>query len=202
MKNLVSLSLPHFNSDIFHYTTFRLQHLSLSCETMSVPEQVHFSSWLATQHDITSLSLPALITELTLSPCAPVRRPSDPDRVDLGSFSFPIPPLRSLTVPNLRKFDGPISLVQGLVPGRPVSEVIIHVTKTLYDGLKPSQVMSSIAKSTASIERLSIRSSPSAAIDTRTMERLLMSAGAEFGPSVRFLEIAWATDDEVRTLSP
>ena len=199
MKNLVSLSLPRFDNDIFHYTTFRLQHLNLSCETMSAPEQVNFSSWLTTQNDITSLSLPALTTEFTLSPWISVQRPPYPDRADLGRFSFPAPPSRSLIIPNLRKFDGPISLVQNLVPNRPVSEVVVHVNKTLYDGLKPSQLMGSVAKSTASIERLSIRSSPSAMVDARTMERLLMSAGAEFGPSVLHLEISWATDDEVRT---
>jgi len=189
MKNLVSLSLPHFDSDIFHHTTFCLQHLSLSCETMPVPEQAHFSRWLTTQHDMISLSLPAL-TELTPY----VQPPSDPD------LSLPTLPTLSPSIPNLRKFDGPMSLLQSLVPGRPVSEVIIHVNKTLYDGLKPSQLMGSIAKSTASIEKLSIRSSPSAMIDTRTIERLLMSAGAEFGPSVLHLEISWVADDEVCTL--
>ena len=197
MKNLVSLSLPRFDNDIFHYTTFRLQHLSLSCETMSVPEQVHFSSWLTTQYDMTSLSLPALTTELKFSPCVPVQRPSHPDSTDLESLSFPTSSPHSLIIPNLRKFDGPTSLVQDFVPGRPVSEVVIHVNKTLYDGLKPSKLMDFIAKSTASIERLSIRSSSSGVIDARTMERLLMSAGAEFGPSVLHLEVAWATDDEV-----
>lgn len=198
MKNLVSLSLPRFDSDIFHHTTFHLQHLSLSCETMSVPEQARFSSWLTVQNGITSLSLPALTTKLTLSPCLPAQRPLYPDHGDLGWFSFPAPPSRWLSIPNLRKLEGPISLVQGLVPNRPVSEVVVHVNKTLYDGLKPSQLMGSIAKSTASIEKLSIRSSSSAMVDARTMERLLMSAGAEFGPSVLHLGISWATDDEVR----
>ena len=199
MKNLISLSLPHFDNNIFHHTTFRLQHLTLTSETMSIPQQAHFSNWLTTQHHLISLSLPSLTTELPLSPCVPVKCLSDPDRIDLGRFSFPTPPSRSLSTPNLRKFDGPISLVQALVPGRPVSEVVIHVNKTLYDGLKPSQLMRSIARSTASVERLSIRSSPSAVIDARTMERLLMSAGAEFGPSVLHLEISWAGDDQVRT---
>ena len=193
MKNLVSLSLPNFDNDIFHYTTFRLQHLSLSCETMSVPEQIHFFKWIAAQHNMISLSLPALTTELAHSPYTPVQL-SDP-----GRFTFPTPSLRSLSVPNLQKFDGPIPWVQGLVPGRPVSEVVVHVNQTLYDGLKPSQLMGSVAKSTAPIERLSIRSNPSTVIDARTMERLLMSAGAEFGPSVLHLEISWAADDEVRT---
>ena len=199
MKNIASLSLPHFDNNIFHYTTFRLQNLSLSCETMSIPEQANFSSWLTTQHHLTSLSLPALTTVFSLSPCASVQHPSDPDRIDLGRFSFPTPPPRSLSIPNLRKLDGPISLVQSLVPGRPVSEVVIHVNKTLYDGLKPSQLLGTIARSTAPVERLSIRPSPSVAIDARTMERLLMSASAEFGPSVLHLEIGWAKDDEVRS---
>lgn len=197
MKDLVSLSLPRFDNDIFHHTTFRLQHLSLSCKTMPVPEQAHFSSWLTTQHDMTSLSLPTL-TELRCPPCVPVQRPSHPDRIDLGQLSFPTPPTHSLSLPKLRKFDGPASLVQNLIPGRPVSEVVIRVNRTLCGGLKPSQLMGSIAKSTASIERLSIRSSPSAVIDARMVERLLMSAGAEFGPSVLHLETTWATDDEVR----
>jgi len=199
MKNLVSLSLPRFDNDIFHYTTFRLQHLSLSCETMTVPEQVYFSNWLTTQHDMISLSLPALTTELVCSPCTPVKPLPGSDRTDIGPLYPPTPPSHSLPIPNLQKIDGPASLVQGLIPGRPVSEVVVHVDKTLYDGLKPSQLMGSIAKSTAPITRLSIRSSPSAAIDVRTMERLLMSAGAEFGQSVLHLEIAWAAHDQVRT---
>ncbi|KAF9650212.1 hypothetical protein BDM02DRAFT_3112452 [Thelephora ganbajun] len=199
MKNLVSLSLPRFDNVIFHYTTFRLQHLSLNCEEMSVLEQAHFSSWLNTQHHMTSLSLFALTTELTHSPhgpCIPVQRSSNPDCIGLGRLSLPIPSSRSLSIPSLRKFDGPISLVHSLVPGQPVSEVVLHVNETLYDGLKPSRLMGSIAKSTASIERLSIRLSPSVKIDARTMERLLLSAGAEFGPSVLYLEVSWATDDE------
>jgi len=166
---------------------------------MSVPEQDYFSSWLTTQHDLISLSLPALTTELTLSLYIPVQRSSEPDCIDLDQLSFPKPPSRLLSIPNLRKFDGPISLVQGLIPGRPVSEVVIRVNKTIYDGLKPSQLMNSIAKSTASIKGLSIRLSPSVAIDARTMERLLMSAGAEFGSSILHLEVSWAADDEVRT---
>ena len=197
MKNLVSLSLPRFDNTIFHYATFRLKHLSLSCETMSVLEQEQFSSWLSTQRDMSFLSLPALTTEPTRLPCIPVQRPSEPDCVGIGRSSFRTPPSRLLSVPNLQKFDGPISLAQRLIPGRPVSEVVIHVNKTLYDGLKPSQLMDSIAKSTALIERLSIRSSPSVVVDARTMERLLMSAGAKFGSSVLYLEIGWASDDEV-----
>ena len=196
MKNLASLSLPRFDHDLFFYTTFRLKHLSLSCETMSVPEQEHFSSWLTTQHDMTFLSLPALITELKHLPCVPAQRSSG--RMRLRLLSLHTPPSRSLSTPNLQRFDGPISWVQDLIPGRPVSDVVIHVNKTLYDGLKPSQLMNSIAKSTASVERLSIHSCPSAVIDARTMERLLMSAGAKFGPSVLHLEIGWAPDDEVR----
>ena len=200
MKNLISLSLPGFDKDIFHYTTFCLQYLSLTCETMSASDQVHFSSWLTTQRDMISLSLPALTTELRCSPYFPVQRPPYPDCIDLGPLSFPTPPSHSLSIPNLRKFDGPASLVQGLVPGRPISEVAIYVNRTLYDGLKPSQLMSSIARSTAPIERLSIRSGPSAVVDARTMERLLMSAGAEFGSSILHLEVTWAAVDEVCAL--
>lgn len=198
MKNLATLSLPRFDNDIFHYTTFRLKHLSLSCGAMSVLEQERFFNWLAIQNDLIFLSLPALTTELKHPPCIPFRRPSESGCMRLGRLSLPTSPSRSTSMPNLRKFDGPISLVLDFIPGRPVSEVVLHVDKTLYDGLRPSQLMGSIAKSTASIERLSICSSPSATIDARTMERLLMSAGAKFGPSVLHLEIGWATDDEVR----
>lgn len=200
MKNLVSLSLPRFDNDLFLYTTFRLKNLTLSCETMSILEQQHFSNWLTTQNDMAFLSLPALTTELKYPPCIPIQRSSN--RMGLGRLSFGIPPSRSLSVPNLRKFDGPISLVQDFIPGRPVSEVVIRVNKTLYDGLRPSQLMGSIAKSTVSVEKLSIHSCPSAVIDARTMGRLLMSAGAKFGPSVLHLEIGWATNDEVRSSPP
>lgn len=201
MKNLVSLSLPRFDNDLFHHTTFRLKRLSLGCRTMSVPDQEHFSRWLTTQSDMTVLSLPALTTELKHPHYVPVQRSSKPDRMGLTRLSFPATPCRSSSIPNLRKFDGPISLVQDFIPGRPVSEVVIHVNKTLYDGLQPSQLMGAIAKSTTPIERLSIHSSPSSTIDARTMERLLMSAGAKFGPSVLHLEIGW-TADEVRDLLP
>lgn len=196
MKNLTTLSLPRFDNDIFHYTTFRLKHLSLSCGAMSVPEQERFFSWLAIQNDLIFLSLPALTTELKHPPCIPFQRPSESSCMRLGQLSLPASLSRLTSMPNLRKFDGPISLVPDFIPGRPVSDVVLHVDKTLYDGLRPSQLMGFIAKSTASIERLSIRPSPSATIDARTMERLLMSAGAKFGPSVLHLEIGWATDDE------
>ena len=195
MKNIVSLSLPRFDNNIFLYTTFRLKRLSLSCKTMSALEHEHFSSWLTTQRDMTFLSLPVLTTELKNLPRIPVQRSSD--CVGLARLSFHTPIPRSLSVPSLRKFDGPISLVQDFIPGRPVSEVVIRVNKTLYEGLKPSYLMGSVAKSAASIVRLSIRSCPSAVVDTRTMERLLMSAGAKFGSSVLHLEIGWAADDEV-----
>ena len=164
---------------------------------MSLLEQEQFSSWLTTQCDMTFLSLPALTTELKHRPCITVQRSSD--CAGLERLSFHTPSSRSLRTPNLRRFDGPISLVQDLIPGRPVSEVVIRVDRTLYDGLKPSQLMGSIAKSTVSIERLSIHSCPSALIDARTMERLLMSAGAKFGPSILHLEIGWAAYNEVRS---
>jgi hypothetical protein len=197
MKKLISLSLPRFDNDIFHYTTFRLKHLSLSCETMSVLEQERFSSWLTAQHEMTFFSSPALTTELKHPHRILAQRSSEPEHTRFGWASISSPCSHLPSIPNLRKFDGPISLVQDFVPGRPVSEVVIRVNKTLYDGLKPSQLMGSIAKSTASVERLSIHSSPSTVVDARTMERLLMSAGAKFGSSVLHLEIGWAADDEV-----
>lgn len=196
MKNLVSLSLPRFDDCLFHYTTFRLKHLSLGSETMTVLDQEHFLNWLSTQPDIAFLSLPTLTTEIKQISCIPVQYPPVSGHTSLKRVHPTTSRLPSSSAPNLQKFDGPISLVQRLIPGRPVSEVTVHVDKTLYDGLKPSQLMDSIANSSAPIEKLSIRSSPSPVVDARTMERLLMSAGAKFGPSVLHLEIGWATEDE------
>jgi len=194
MSRLTSLSLPRFDSNLLHHTTFSLERVTFLSETMSEPEQKLFSTWIASQGGLVSLSLPKLTTEITITPVVRASVVRD-DAINLGNLSFPTPPTQSLVVPKLTRFEGPACLVPTLVPGRPVAEVVLHVHKTLYDGLKPSAMMASLAKSLVPVTRLSIASSPK--VDARTLERLLMSAGADIGSSVRTLEVDWMLDDDI-----
>lgn len=194
MSRLTSLSLPRFDSNLLHHTNFSLERATFLSEVMSEPEQKLFSTWIASQGELVSLSLPSLTTEITITPVIRASVVHD-GGINLGNLSFPTPPAQNLVLPKLTRFDGPACLVPSLVPGRPVTEVVLHVQKTLYDGLKPSAMMASLAKSLAPITRLSIASSSK--VDARTLERLLMSAGADIGSSVRTLEVDWMLDDDV-----
>jgi len=194
MSRLTSLSLPRFDSNLLHHTNFSLERATFLSEVMSESEQKMFSTWIASQGELVSLSLPSLTTEITITPVIRVSVAHD-DGINLGNLSFPTPPAQNLVLPKLTRFDGPACLVPSLVPGRPVTEVVLHVQRTLYDGLKPSAMMASLAKSLVPITRLSIASSPK--VDARTLERLLMSAGADIGSSVRTLEVDWMLDDDI-----
>jgi len=57
--------------------------------------------------------------------------------------------------------------------------------------------MASLANSSFPISLLSIVPSSSIKLDARTLERLLMSAGADIGPSVQTLELDWMSDDDI-----
>ena len=78
--------------------------------------------------------------------------------------------------------------------------VQIPIQCTLYDGLRPSALMSALAAARETLRVLAIQPA-STKIDQRTIERVVMAAGAELGECVETLEVHWVLDDEVRCCS-
>jgi hypothetical protein len=197
MSRLTSLSLPRFDANLLHHTNFRLQRVTFWSEIMSDPEQQQFFAWLAIQTELTCISLPALIADSSIPSVARKSASVDLEAINFGEQSFPPSPNQDLIIPKIISFEGPPCFAASLVPGRPVSEVVLHVQRTLYDGFKPSALMASLAKSTVPITRLSIIPNTSVYLDARTLERVLMSAGASIGLSIQALEVDWMFDEHV-----
>jgi len=192
MSQLSSLSLPRFDANLLYHTNFRLERVAFWSETMTEAEQHQFSVWLASQTELISISLPALTTDVTITPIIRNSPPVNPEAINTGE-----PPAQRAIVSKLMRFEGPPCLATSLIPGRPVSEVVLHIHNTLYDGLKPSALMASLAKSAVPITRLSIIPSSAVKLDIRTVERVLMSAGADIGHSVQTLEVDWMFEEHV-----
>ncbi|KAI0739676.1 hypothetical protein C8Q80DRAFT_1222054 [Daedaleopsis nitida] len=208
MDQLHTLTLPRFDHRLVRHATFSLRHLTLTCESIS-PEDYHaLFSWLGKHSSLLSLSLPSLVLpSLPASPDPSVDssvpspahtpRTSDTphDSSDAPSHvsSSPFP----LTIaPHLRRFDGPVSIAAALVPGRPLERIKLPIHQTLYDGLRPSALMSALASARGTLRALTIQPA-SKKIDQRTLERVIMSAGAELGDFIETLEVHWVLDDEV-----
>lgn len=209
MDQLHTLTLPHFDLRLVRHAAFTLQHLTLLCKSIS-PDDFHaLFSWLSRYPSLLSLSLPSLVlTSLPSSPLAPVdsgvpsrphtpRTPDtpshDPSDVPSHAFASTFPPT---VLPNLRRFDGPVAIAAALIPGRPVERVKVPIHHTLYDGLRPSALMSALASARGTLRALTIQPA-SSKIDQRTLERVVMSAGAELGDFVETLEVHWVLDDDV-----
>lgn len=194
MHQLHTLTLPHFAAHLLHHTTFRLKTLTVLSESLTEDEISQLTSWLPTQPTLVSLSLPNLVSHFppsSITIITPTLIP--PDKTDDTIASVTVPH----TLPNLSHLHAPTSLVPVLVPGRPVQTVLLNIHATLYDGLKPSAVMQSLAKSTGPLKYLTICASAKNKIDARTFERVLMSAGAELGSCLETLDIEWVLEDEV-----
>ncbi|THH15453.1 hypothetical protein EW146_g5019 [Bondarzewia mesenterica] len=179
MWHLSSLTLPRFVPDVLRDVPFRLRSLTLLQDTMSVVKDEHssFSSWLISQPDMVSLSLPNLILDPSMD--FTVLFPNDASRLaHLTCFSG-IPPLAA-----------------HIAPGRPLSHVTLHINSTLYDGLRPAALMSSLTRSSTPITSLSIISSSLHAVDARTFAKLFLAAGSEL-PTLKELHVGWALEDEV-----
>ncbi|KAK7696434.1 hypothetical protein QCA50_001091 [Cerrena zonata] len=193
MHQLHTLTLPHFAAHLLHHTTFRLKTLTVLSESLTEDEMTQLVSWLPTQPTLVSLSLPNLISHY--SPSSITNSPTliPPDTTDDTTASAIVPH----TLPNLSTLHAPTSLVPFLAPGRPVQTLSLSIHTTLYDGLKPSAIMQSIAKSSGPIKHLTICASIKNKIDARTFERVLMSTGAELGSYLEQLDIEWILEDEV-----
>ncbi|OSX62977.1 hypothetical protein POSPLADRAFT_1074311 [Postia placenta MAD-698-R-SB12] len=198
MDRLQSLVIPWFDAHIFRHTTFRLKSLTLLSQSISADEYRALMSWLADQTALVDISFPDLHLD----------KPYD---LDIGASEqssqteLPDTPTQSTTtrrlwpahlLPHLISFHGPASMAAVVVPGRPVSTAVIHVHSTLWEGLKPSAVMSGLTQSSACLTHLTIKST-STHVDARTLERLFMSAGSELGGQLEVLDIEWVLGDEV-----
>ncbi len=211
MDQLQSLTLPHFDLRILCHTTFPLRHLTLLCKYIT-PEDFHaLFNWLGRHPSLVSLSFPSLVlpslpTSSLVDSGVP-SRPHTPRTPDTPSHDSDAPshasssPFPSTLIPSLRRFDGPVSIAAALIPGRPVERVQLPIQHTLYDGLRPSALMSALATARDTLRTLIIKPG-SAKIDQRTLERVVMSAGAELGEFIETLQVHWVLDDEVRSLLP
>lgn len=219
MDGLRALTLPRFDVRILSHTTFSLQRLALLCKNISGPEFYALVAWLARHPELTALSLPRLV--LPALPALPdTSAPNTPHTPDTpthesdataptsstssscsspSSSSSPscssIPPT---VLPNLRRVHGPVVLAAALAPGRPLESAKLPIQNTLYDGLRPSAIMSALASARDTLRMVTIRP-VSTKIDSRTLERVVMAAGAELGEFVETLEMHWVMDDEVRS---
>ncbi len=221
MDGLRALTLPRFDVRILSHTTFSLQRLALLCKSISGPEFHALFAWLARHPELTALSLPRLVLPVLPAlpdPSAPNTPPtpdtpthesdaaapttstssncSSPSSSLSPQASSPIP---SNVLPNLRRIHGPVVLAAALAPGRPLESAKLLIQNTLYDGLRPSAIMSVLASARDTLRTVTIRP-VSTKIDSRTLERVVMAAGAELGEFVETLEIDWVMDDEVRSL--
>ena len=207
MHALESLTLPDYDARFLTHTSFRLKRLRIMSEFASEDDWRSLWAWLAKQPELTSLSFPHLLqntSECSLPdpPPLPVSDDEDDDTDTLHEDTF----AQSLRLPSnflpcLAHLHGPASLAAAVVPGRPVVSVTLHVHTTLYDGLKPSAVMSALTRSRAGVTRLGISASLTQ-VDARTLERVFMSAGAELGSQLDTLAVEWVLDDEVRSAVP
>ena len=197
MDQLQSLTLPHFDLRILCHTTFPLRHLTLLCKN-TTPEDFHaLFTWLGRHPSLVSLSFPSLVLPslpTSVLPLTPVdsgvpSRPHTPRTPDTPSDDSDAPshvsqsPFPPSVIPSLRRFDGPVSIAAALIPGRPVERVQLPIQHTLYDGLRPSALMSALATARDTLRTLVIKP-VSTKIDQRTLERVVMSAGAELGDFV------------------
>ena len=141
----------------------------------------------ATSHDCKSKSASPSPTSKSASPSPTSESPPPP------------PPFPATLLPQLRTLTCPPALATALAPGRPLVRVQIPIQCTLYDGLRPSALMSALATARETLRVLVIQPA-STKIDQRTIERVVMAAGAELGECVETLEVHWVLDDEVRAL--
>ncbi|KAL1942271.1 hypothetical protein VTO73DRAFT_6335 [Trametes versicolor] len=216
MDGLRALTLPRFDVRILSHTTFSLQRLALLCKSISGPEFHALVAWLARHPELTALSLPRLV--LPALPALPdTSAPNTPPTPDTpthesdataptsstssncsspsSSSSPQSSPIPSTVLPKLRKVHGPVVLAAALAPGRLLESAKLPIQNTLYDGLRPSAIMSALASARDTLRTVTIRP-VSTKIDSRTLERVVMAAGAELGEFVETLEIHWVMDDE------
>ncbi|KAH8105365.1 hypothetical protein BXZ70DRAFT_983919 [Cristinia sonorae] len=191
MVNLESLTLPRFTPHLLQHTTFQLKRFTLLCEDMPLNECRETFSWLSHQPHVISISFPNLVQD-NLSQVSDGKPLDNPGLRDPPTDIIPSYGLQSLS-----HFHGPTSLASIIVPARPIRSLSLTIHTTLYDGLRPSALMASVQQSKTPITSLSVIASGQKKVDARSLERVLMSAGAELGQTLQSLEIEWILEDEL-----
>ncbi|KAI1789849.1 hypothetical protein LXA43DRAFT_891981 [Ganoderma leucocontextum] len=223
MEHLRTLVLPHFDLCILAHTTFSLRSLTLHSKTIYADNFHALFSWLGRHPTLHTLCLPNLVLpSLPPVPLKPIdthkipSRPHTPHTPDTpprrpatshdcnSKSSSPSPPgdypsrspFPATLLPQLQTLTCPPALVAALTPGRPLVRVQMPIQCTLYDGLRPSALMSALATTRQTLRVLAIQPT-STKIDQRTIERVVMAAGAELGECVETLEVHWVLDDQI-----
>ncbi|KAH9927655.1 uncharacterized protein B0H18DRAFT_1003044 [Fomitopsis serialis] len=204
MHALESLTIPDYDACFLTHTSFRLKRLRIMSEFTRPNDWKALWVWLAKQPELISLSFPHLLqnpADCSLPEAAPADTAhQDTDAGADTPFEDTLAPaaprLPAYLLPRLAHFHGPASLAAAVVPGRPVRSVTLHVHTTLYDGLKPSAIMSALTRSRTGVVRMGVSVSLTQ-VDARTLERVFMSAGAELGSQLEVLAVEWVLDDEV-----
>ncbi|KAJ8474149.1 hypothetical protein ONZ51_g7402 [Trametes cubensis] len=211
MERLRALTLPRFDLRLLCHTTFTLERLTLLCKNISAQEFHALFRWLARQPSLTVLTLPNLVLHDLPPPVdagtpTPPHTPRTPDtpphdsNVPVSSSSSPSSchsTIPDTVLPNLRRVHAPAVIASALAASgqRPLESTKILIQNTLYDGLRPSAIMGALAAARGTLRTLTIKPA-SARIDGRTLERVVMAAGAELGGFVETLEVHWVLDDE------
>ncbi|EKM51350.1 uncharacterized protein PHACADRAFT_177993 [Phanerochaete carnosa HHB-10118-sp] len=199
MHNLSSLVLARFDSALLFHTTFRLRRLTFLCETSSQGELEGLFAWLANQPKLTSLSFPHLTLDnesVKWFAAAGSQLANIPEE-DQDSQSDSPTMFPSTFLPALDHIAGPAPLVSAIVPGRPLTSVAVHIHITIYDGLRPSALATELTRGSVSVTSFSLVTPRHSRVDARTIERVLMAAGAELGTTLKVLEIETPLEDQV-----
>ncbi len=183
IHNLLSLSLRlDGDPSILYNVTAGLTSFKLLGSVSSIEASAHLSVFLAAQSKITSLILPDVFC-LTL-PSSMLSSPS------LHTLPAPFLPL-------LTHLTSPTTLSTLLVPTRPLTSLSLQICTPIYEGLRPTSLMSTLSLSTSSVSKLEL--SMTSKIDARTSERVLMAAGLRLS-GLRKLTVNWLLDAKVRMM--
>ncbi|GJE94114.1 hypothetical protein PsYK624_102820 [Phanerochaete sordida] len=199
MNNLSSLTMSHFDPALLFHTTFHLRRLTFLCQSVSQSELESLFAWLTNQPKLTSLSFPhlALDNESARWIAGAGSQLANIPEEDQDSQTVAAAALPPSLLPALDHISGPSALVSALVPGRPLTSVTVLIHTTIYDGLRPSALVAALAQSSTSVTSFALIAPQRCRVDARTIERVLMAAGAELGNTLKVLEIETPLDDQV-----
>ncbi|KLO09677.1 hypothetical protein SCHPADRAFT_1000104 [Schizopora paradoxa] len=185
----LTLVLSKNTHKLLHHVRSQLTSFS-STGLSSTACALFLSTWLPTQPSLTHLSLPDVFCfPLASAPTSPLSSStsSSVSSLSKSSSSNALAPPIPRTVPFLTSFSGTTSLASILVPSRPVSCVELYVSQTLYDGLRPNEVMRCLIQSTAPLKELRVR--VTGKVDARTLGKVISSAGAQLGSGIEILGV-------------
>jgi hypothetical protein len=186
MRHVTSLILPSFEIGLLRHSVFRLHHLTFLNHQLSQEDYVELLSWLSQQPDLVSLSLPNLIDDhapvqngiaYQSSPCTPnPSLVSIPDQTSLSTVFSPFEsPDSSHLLPSLTSLTATTAMVMHLAPARSLAHVVVTINSTLYVGLRPSALMSSLK----GVGSVGLRFGE--CVDRRSVEKTLVATGAALG---------------------